>query len=38
MKKFKTKYYYLKIYKYMVFILIDYNNLFYFMDIKNLSF
>lgn len=34
---FKTWRYYLEDYKYEILVLIDYNNLFYFIDAKSLS-
>ena len=37
-KAFKTLHYYLKSCKHKVFILTNYNNLRYFINIKNLSF
>ena len=37
-KVFKTWYHYLKDYKHKVFIFIEYKNLYYFINLKNLSF
>lgn len=37
-KIFKIWHYYLKCYQYKVFALINYNNFYYFIDIKSLGF